>query len=533
MGTRSRHIIWDRLSSNTLKEHLIMPPRPILAFLALPLAAFAADLQQPCESLGKLSLPNVTITSTEAVPAGAFLPPGGRTAVTVAAFCRVAGFVKPEVNFEVWLPVNWNRKFLMVGNGGLAGTIAYAAMLSPLARGYATASTDTGHVADNDGHWAEGHMQRVIDFAHRAVHVTTQAGKAITAAFYGTAAERAYFSGCSQGGQEALTEAQRYPQDYDGIIAGDPANYWTHLYMGGHLWIMQALESDPAGYIPAAKTKMIGDAVYAACDALDGIKDGILNDPRKCRFDPATLACKNSDAGDAPNCLTEAQIATVRKIYQGARTSDGQQIFPGILPGSEAGQGGWSTWITGPQPGRGSHSTLGLPFLRYVVFEDPNWDFRTFRFDRTPGFDSDVDFTDAKLGPIFNNMNPDLSAFQSHGGKLLQYHGWSDPDISPLNSVNYYQSVEKTMGDPRAFYRLFMVPGMFHCNGGPGPNTFDAVTALEQWVEKGAPPDQIVAAHGNNGVVDRTRPLCPYPKEAHWSGTGSTDQAENFSCVLP
>jgi feruloyl esterase len=325
-----------------------------------------------------------------------------------------------------------------------------------------------------------------------------------------------------------MTEAQRYPQDYDGIIAGDPANYWTHLYMGGHLWIAQAMENDPASYIPASKTQMIGDAVYAACDALDGIRDGILNDPRKCHFDPSTLLCKD---GDAPNCLTAVQVGTVQKIYQGGHMSDGKQIFPGIMPGGEAGAGGWSTWITGAQPGRSSHITLGMPFLRNVAFEDPNWDFRTFRFDRAPGFDSDADFIDAKLGPIFNNMNPDLKAFQSHGGKLIQYHGWSDPDISPLNSINYYKSVEKTMNDPRNFYRLFMVPGMYHCSGGPGPNTFDAVAALEQWVEKGVAPEQIVATHAVGGVVDRTRPLCPFPQEAQWKGAGSTDQAESFVCA--
>lgn len=493
-------------------------------------AAWPAAAQQPCQNLTKLTLPNVTITSATSVAAGPMALPSARGAggpVTVPAFCRVAGFVKPEVNFEVWLPADWNKKFLAAGNGGLAGTINFAAMLAPLARGYATASTDTGHTADNDGHWALGNMERVIDFAHRGVHVTTQASKAVIRAFYGAPPAHSYFNGCSQGGQEALTEAQRYPQDYDGIIAGDPANYWTHLYMGGHLWITQALQKEPGSYVPASKTQMIGDAVNAACDALDGIKDGILNDPRKCHFDPAVLLCKN---GDAPDCLTAAQADTVKKIYQGARNSDGDQIFPGILPGGEAGPGGWSSWITGNAPGKGSHTTLGMPFLSNVGFQDPKWDFRSFRFDRTQDFDSDVDVIDATLGPIFNNMNPDLKAFQGHGGKLIQYHGFSDPDISPLNSINYYQSVEKQMGDPRGFYRLFMVPGMQHCSGGPGPNVFDTVTALEQWVEQGKAPEQIVASHSTNNTVDRTRPLCPYPQEAQWKGSGSTDKAENFVC---
>lgn len=371
-------------------------------------------------------------------------------------------------------------------------------------------------------------MERVIDYAHRSVHVTTQAGKAMVQALYGRAPEHSYFSGCSNGGQEAMSEVQRYPDDYDGVIAGDPANYPTHLFMGAHLWITQALANDPAGYIPTNKTQMLGAAVYAACDTLDGIKDGIINDPRRCHFDPSTLLCKD---GDGPDCLTEAQVATVKKIYQGGRTSDGRQIFPGIMPGGEAGQGGWATWITGSGPGRGAHSTLGIPFFRYIVFEDPKWDFRSFRFNKTPGFDSDVDFTDDKLGAIFNNMNPDLTAFRAHGGKLIQYHGWADPDISPLNSINYYQSVSERIGDPKNFYRLFLVPGMFHCNGGPGPNTFDTLSALEQWAERGSAPDRIVATGGT--VKDRTRPLCPYPQEAQWKGAGSADRAENFVCALP
>jgi len=495
--------------------------------LAVVLAS-PAMAQVNCAELAKLVLPGVTIKE-----AGPGTRPG------VPAHCRVAGVITPEVGFEVWLPTNWNRKFLMVGNGGLAGTINTTAMAEPLRLGYATASTDTGHTADQDGHWAQGHMQRVIDFAHRGVHVTTVAAKAMIRAHYGRAAEKAYFDGCSQGGQEALTEAQRYPDDYDGIVAGDPANFWTHLYMGGHMWIAQATLNDPASYIPATKTKLVGDAVNAACDALDGIKDGILNDPRKCHFDPAVLTCKN---GDAPDCLTSAQVESARRIYQGARTKAGDEIFPGILPGGEAGAGGWSRWITGTDPGRGAHMTLGFPFLRYVAFEDPAWDFRSFKFDGVDGFDSDVEFIDAKLGPIFNNMNPDLSAFQAHGGKLIQYHGWSDPDISPLNSVNYYESVVDLMGRAavgrglsrtQEFYRLFMVPGMQHCGGGPGPDTFDMISALDKWVTAGVAPEKVIATKVVNGAVERSRPLCPYPQEARWTGTGSTDRAENFVCVIP
>ncbi|SRR5579883_670570 len=501
----------------------------LLGIIAVPGLA-----QPPCESLTKLSLPNTTVTLAVSVAAGPFSLPAGRAGAApanVPAFCRVAATIAPDIKFELWLPANWNRKFMAVGNGGLAGTIRYESMLDPLRRGYATSNTDTGHTADNDGHWAQGNMQRVFDYAFRAVHAMTQADKAIIRAYYGSGPEHSYFNGCSRGGQEALTEAQRFPDDFDGIIAGDPANNLTGLFIGGHLWITQLMQGD--GYIPASKTQIIGDAVYKACDALDGIKDGILNDPRRCHFDPGTLACKT---GDAPDCLTPAQVESVRKIYEGARTAEGDAIFPGILPGGEAGPGGWSTWITGSNRDGGAHTNLGMPFLRYIAFEDPNWDPRTFRWNRENGFDSDVDFLEKKLGPIFNNMNPDLTAFRAHGGKLIHYHGWADADISPLNSINYYESVvhaNHSLADTKSFYRLFMVPGMYHCNGGPGPNTFDTVKALEDWVERGAAPDKIVASHITNGKADRSRPLCPYPQEAKWKGSGSPDQAENFACALP
>jgi feruloyl esterase len=511
-----------------------MPHRSIFYPAILCLALVHAAAQQPCENLTALSLPGVKITLATAVPAGEFALPSARAnapAVTVPAFCRVAGVINAEVHFEIWMPADWNRKFLAVGNGGLAGNISYAAMLAPLGRGYATGSTDTGHVASDEA-WALGHMQRVIDFAHRAVHVMTQADKAIIQAFYGAAPAHSYFQGCSQGGQEALTEAQRYPRDFDGIIAGDPANYWTHLYLGAHLWITQATQQDPASYLPASKIPALAAAVNDACDALDGIKDGIINDPRRCHFEPSTLLCKNGDAAD---CLTAPQVEAVRKIYQGAHSSDGQPIFPGILPGAEDGPGGWANWITGSEPGKAAHTALGMPFLRYVAFEDPAWDFRTFSFDKKPGFDSDVEFVDNKLGPIFNNINPDLRAFRANGGRLIQYHGFNDPDISPLNSINYYQSVAEFMNrDATAvgnFYRLFLVPGMQHCAGGPGPTHFDMIDALDQWVDHGKAPEQIVASHTTNGKVDRTRPLCPYPLQAQWKGSGSTDEAQNFSCV--
>jgi feruloyl esterase len=457
------------------------------------------------------------------------------------AFCRVTGEIKPEIKFEVWLPANWNGKFLAVGNGGLAGSINYRAMTEPLKRGYATASTDTGHSGGTgDASWALGHFERVVDFAHRGVHVMTESAKAIVQAFYESPAKHSYFTGCSQGGQEALMEAQRYPNDYDGIVAGDPANFWTHHYIGGHLWVVQTLEKEPASYIPASKIPVIAKAVLDRCDEIDGIKDGILNDPTRCHFDPAVLACHGADE---PNCLTAAQVKTVKKLYAGPRDAEGKQIYPGLLPGGEDGPGGWAAWISGPEPGKSLHFNLGIPYLKYVAFEDPTWDFRSFNFDKTKKlgveFESDVDFVDDKLAAISNAVDPDLRPFQERGGKLIQYHGWSDPDISPLNSVNYYQRVVAFMGHGGGksqiyhFYRLFMVPGMQHCGGGPGPNVFDTLSAMEQWVEHGVAPEKIVASHMTNGAKDRTRPLCPYPKQAKWTGKGSTDDAANFTCELP
>jgi feruloyl esterase len=494
-------------------------------FLGATLAATCAAAQQRCEDLTRLVLPNVTISVAASVPAGKYTAPGENTPIDAPAFCRVAGAVAPEIKFELWMPAQWNRKLMAVGNGGLAGSINYRQMMEPLQRGYATGSTDTGHEGrSNDASWAMGHMESVIDFAHRSIHAMAQADKALIEAFYGIRPAHSYFSGCSQGGQEALVAAQRYPQDFDGIVAGDPANFWTHNQVS-HLWAVLATEGD--SYIPANKVPALAAAVNKACDKLDGVEDGILNDPRRCRFDPSVLLCRGSDT---PSCLTGAQVDAVKKLYEGP----GEAIYPGLLPGGEEGPGGWANWITGRQRGLSGHANLGLPFFKYIVFENPEWDYHQFRFETAPGFDTDVQFLDDKLASIFNATNPDLGPFQRNGGKLIQYHGFSDPDITPLNSINYYESVVRATPGTNDFYRLFLVPGMQHCSGGPGPSKFDTISALEQWVERGVAPDRIVASHVSSaGGVDRTRPLCPYPQEARWKGTGSTDQAENFACVLP
>jgi len=517
--------------SNRMTSRLV---RICLALAALP--AFAQS--QRCEELNHLSLPGISIRSATAVAAGAF-GPGNVAPRQVPAFCRVIATVLPEVGFEVWLPTKWNRKYIGVGNGGLAGNIVYTAMFDPVNRGYAVSSTDTGHIGanTNDGAWALGHMDRIINYGQRGVHEMALASKAIIKAYYTAVPAHSYFQGCSYGGKQALTEVQRYPNDFDGVIAGDPANWLTRHYSSGHIWMAQAVEGD--GWLPPNKVQLLADVVNAACDVLDGVKDGVLNDPRRCHFDPALLQCKN---GESPTCLTGAQVAAVRKIWAGPRDAEGQQIYPGLEPGGEAGPGGWVQWVTGSSPGFGGHTGLGLPFMKYIVYENPQWDFRTLRYDPpAPGLESDVEYIDDKVGRIFNAIDPDLRPFRDNGGKLIQYHGWSDPDIPPINRINYYESVVRRLGrsstyslrDTKEFYRLFMVPGMQHCSGGPGATRFDALGALEQWVEQGKPPEQIVASRVTNGLVDRTRPLCAYPQEARYKGSGSIDDAANFVCALP
>ena len=418
--------------------------RTILALAALS-APCPAWAQRSCESLGSLSMPGIAITSAASIPAGSFALPGTASGakVQVPAFCRVAATVSKEVRIELWMPRDWNHKLLAVGNGGLAGSISYAPMVKPLQQGYATSSTDTGHQrsAVNDGEWALGNYERIVNFADRSTHLLAEADKVILNAYYNAQPAHSYFSGCSQGGHEAMIEAQRYPADFDGIIAGDPANNWTHHYIGGHLWAMLAMDGD--GYLPADKVQILADAVNQRCDTLDGVRDGVLNDPRRCNFNPETLLCKGSDNS---HCLTGAQVAAVQKMWSGLRTAEGQVIYPGLVPGGEAGPGGWASYVTGDAPGKGGHGRLGIPFFRYFVFDDPNWDFRTFKFNAADGFDSDIDYTDSKLAALFNAVNPDLSQFKARGGKLIHYHGWSDPDITPLNSINYYESVVAAQG---------------------------------------------------------------------------------------
>jgi feruloyl esterase len=500
--------------------------------LAAPAAAWAGD----CAGLAKLSIPAATIAVAEEVTSGASngqknLPP----------FCRVAGVLRPssdsEIRFETWMPLTgWNWKFQGIGNGGFAGSITYAGLADAVRNGYAAASTDTGHQGGGtDAGWAMGHPEKVIDFGHRAIHETTVAGKAITEAFYGAKPKRAYFNSCSNGGRQALMEAQRYPEDYDGIIAGAPANHWTHL-LGLAVSNMQATAGSAASYIPQSKLPAIQAAALAACDKTDGVEDGVIENPASCRFDPGTLAC-----GGAENdkCLTADQVKALRKLYDGYRDAKGKLLYPGYSPGGEAEQGGWGPWITGAAPEKSLLFAFGMGFYRNIVFGDPNWDYRKFT-------DADFKTAVAKTASILDATDPDLRRFKARGGKLILYHGWCDAAIPPQAAIDYYESVQKKMGKKAAaeFVRLFMVAGMQHCGGGAGANSFgqmgvaqgDARTnisaALEKWVETGVAPEVIIAVRKTASGA-RTRPLCAYPKVAKYKGTGSTDEAENFECAAP
>ena len=513
-----------------------------LTTAAQSIAQSTFDAAEACQQIGKLAMADTRVSLTEIVEQNSFTAPGSDNAIDTPAFCRIVAVTSPAVNFEVWLPLSgWNGKYQSVGNGGMAGTISYAAMASALRRGYATASTDTGHVAGPipfDASWASGRPDLIEDFGHRALHLTTVNAKQVTEAFYRAPPNYSYYVGCSKGGQQGLMEAQRYPDDFDGIIAGDPANDWTRFYAGSHLWYSQAMLNDEASHIPPAKLLALGDAVNAACDALDGIEDGILQNPLACNFKPATLTCPLGT--DDNSCLTPKQVTAVEKIWSGVSNSKGELIYPGLVPGGEGYAGTWSTWVSGRDPFTSLHWRGGEGFFRWFVFDDADWDFRNFDFDK------DLQYALEKVGPAVDSDDPDLRPFRNKGAKLIVYHGWSDPDISPVASINYYESVidiiaddtrainyQSALRDTQDFYRLFMVPGMAHCSGGPGPDRFDALSALENWVEQDIAPETIIASKVIDGEVVRTRPLCAYPEVAAYDGSGSTDEATNFSCVAP
>ncbi len=462
-------------------------------------------------------------------------------------FCRVQGVSKPsadsDIRFEVWLPepAAWNRKFLSTGEGGFAGQLNYqrngndGAMDEILRRGFATASTDTGHLSA-DQWWAIGHPEKAADYLYRAKHVTTLAAKAIVAAYYGQPASRSYFSSCSNGGRQGLIEAQRYPDDFDGLIIGAPWNFQSHSN-AGFLWDAQALAA-PGARIPAEKLPAIAAAAVAACDKKDGLADGVIADPSRCNFDPRSLTCKGADDN---TCLTPPQVAALQKIYDGPKNPrTGESIFPGFARGSEAG---WTGMV------RPTTAASGLlVYFSNLVYRNPEWDLRTFNFD------SDMAHTDQTVGQLGNATSTDYAGAIRRGVKIIQYHGWNDQTLQPAYSPQYYEQVAKANGGiekTQDFYRLFMVPGMAHCSGGIGALSFggvgqqlppvrdtahDLVTALEQWVERGVPPAQFIGTkytdnEATTRTVQHTRPVCLYPSVARYKGTGDPNDAANFTCV--
>ncbi len=515
----------------------------LVCLLGIPSATlFAAD----CSALKNLKLQNTEITVADPVTSGALEIPGEAPLRGLPAFCRVAGILRPtsdsEIRFEVWMPAqDWNVRYLGVGNGGFAGSIGYQQIATYLKRGFAVAGSDAGHQADStDASWAYGHPEKVKDFGWRAVHLTAVRARQIITAYYGKPEQKAYFEACSDGGREALMEAQRFPEDYDGILAGAPANEWSTMLATGVAGL-QNLIGDPTRYISDKKLPAIQKAALNACDALDGVKDGVIANPSQCHFDPEVLLCK---AGNQLDCLTQPQIDALRKLYEGNKDSQGKLIFPGYTMGDETA---WKTWIVGTDPVGSLSSEFVQNDLRYIVTGDPKWNVLTADIDTT------LRESREKSAADLDSTNPDLSKFAARGGKLILYHGWNDPAISPWNTIAYYNAVKRTMGEEKAnsFTRLYMIPGMEHCYGGPGASAFGQYgmgtakgpanglfDSLENWVEKGLPADDVAAtkfAPGPDGAmkVVMTRPLCAYPAVAKYKGAGDTTDAANFTCEKP
>lgn len=531
----------------------------VMLLTAISQPGFAANR---CETLARLDLPHVEISSASLVPAGLFASSAptvaGSTPAALAAHCEIKAIARPtpdsEIGIEIWLPVaDWNGRYQQVGNGGWAGAIHRRPLAEALRRGYATAATDDGHTGgiDDEGkgsrsaEFAIGHPEKLIDFGYRALAETQRVALAAIEAFYGHGAAKSYFVGCSDGGREALMIAQRMPEAFDGILAGNPGNDWSH-WAAGLVWNEQAQAEGTPGAIPPSKRAFIQAAVLAACDAIDGVTDGLISDPRFCHFNPTALICKGADS---PDCLTAAQVTTLQKIYDGPRhPRSGVPIFPGFPPGIENTPG-----LAVITPWSSDLSSFGDTYFGQLVFGRSAWDFRSLDFDR------DIALSDRKISPIVDAINPDLRAFRAHGGKLIQYHGWSDPLMPAGGSIAYHQRVaafmtsriNRSSGGTASiadFYRLFMIPGMGHCYGGDGPTAitsldagteadpeYDLLQSLERWVEHSVPPARFIGS--GKAPYDRTktmtRPICAFPQVARYKGHGDINAASNFDCSAP
>lgn len=511
------------------------PLADIVCVVALIAASpLLAQQERMCADLKSAGVPKTVVAVAETVQAGAFRPPAAPTFGPppdfsgLPAFCRVAGTIRAtaesDIRYELWLPEQWNGKFMQTGNGGAAGAIVYDSLVDPLNRGYAVANTDTGHQgAGGDFAWAASQPQKLVDYQYRAVHELTVAGKALTAAHYGRPADRSYFVGCSTGGRQGLKEAQRYPEDYDGIVAGAPASNWSAL-MALSISIERTLG---AGGLSADKLGVLKEAAIAACDANDGVVDRVITSTASCNFDPASLQCA---AGATGQCLSSTEVEATKRIYAGVVDLSGQVVMPGTGPGSEP------LWAAYASP----QFSIGTNYFRNVVAKDPAWDPATFEVDRDVARLEAVDNGAAKA------MNPDLSEFVDRGGKLIAYHGTTDGLIPYENSVNYHESVVEELGQRKAddSVRLYLVPGMDHCSGGEGAFAVDWLTPLERWIENGEEPGPLAAEHPGRaapGVPGPpptpsepfTRPICPYSQVPTYRGTGDTADAASFECVAP
>jgi Tannase and feruloyl esterase len=477
-----------------------------------------------CAALVSLTGYEISISAAVNVPASSEGP----------EYCRVVGLIQPEIRFELSLPAAWNGRLYMFGNGGYAGEALdqagrVAAARRAVARGFAAAQTNTGHdaAAEPLGTFAAS-PQKLVDYAYRSVHVTALTAKKIAEAYYGGAVRHSYFDGCSTGGRQGLISAQRFPDDFDGIVAGAPVLDFAGT-MIGYAAMQRALKAAP---IEVAKMKLVADAVYAKCDAIDGVRDGVIDDPRRCPFNPsADLPHCEADA-DGPACFTSGQLRSLDAVYAPV-TRQGAEFFPGWPVGAEIGierglPTGWVPFFIAPPNRRPVGYDFGETFFKNIAFGRPNPSYDWLSFD----VDKDLEKLQAARS-LLDATDPDLVRFKARGGKMVSYFGWADNALNPLMGVKYYERVMNTMGPAtQDFYRLFMVPGMFHCGGGVGASTFDALTPLVGWVEHGTAPDSLRASRIVDGKTTRTRPLCAYPLVAKYSGTGSIDDAANFTCAL-
>ena len=480
-----------------------------------------------CAALSSAALGSAKVTSAAEIAAGAFTPPtAGNIAATAArayaaapAFCRVTATLTPtphsDIKIEVWLPQSgWNGKFQAVGNGGWAGTISYAALAAAVAKGYAAASTDTGH-SGSGASFALEHPEKLIDYAHRSLHELAVSAKAMIGAYYGSAPKVALWNGCSTGGNQGLTIASKYPADFDAIIAGAPPDPRARL-MSVRVLMNRLIHRTSDSYIPPQKYPAIHRAALEACDKEDGLEDGVISNPRSCKFDPKAIQCQSVD-GDS--CLTSEQVETARMIYSDVKDPrSGRTLYPPLLvPGSELL---WGT-LAGPQP-----FPNAVDAYRFLAYKNPAWDPKTF--------DPAVDIERMEqAGAVLNTVTPELRPFFKRGGKLLMYHGWNDQQVPAMSSVTYFNRAVETTGRPSVgkSIQLYMVPGMNHCQGGIGTDTWDKVAMMEDWISRGTAPSHIVASHATDGKIDRTRPLCPFGQIARYNGTGNRDDAASFACV--